>query len=81
MATPKKVIQGVVIEAIHQAGFSYIRIKQASGNEEWFAIVSPDIKVGDSIQVTEDVVMQDFHSKALNRTFPKITFGSLVKSE
>ena len=67
---------GVVVESMDAADYTYMRIKKDDGKEEWTATTRTEVKVGDRVIVAESLVMHDFQSKSLNRTFPRIIFGT-----
>jgi hypothetical protein len=73
----KGVVSGTVQETMNAAGYTYLRLKNASGGEVWVAITEAKVEIGKNVSVVESLTMTDFHSKALNRTFPSIVFGSL----
>lgn len=75
----RPVVTGKVIEAIYKEAFAYIRLELKDGVSEWAAVVNQKPTVGQMISVQEQAVMKDFHSKSLDRTFDKITFGSVVE--
>jgi hypothetical protein len=54
-----------------------MRIKTASG-ETWAAVNKTNVVKGDTVTVENAMPMDGFQSKALNRTFDKIVFGSLA---
>ena len=70
-------LTGSVLEAIDVPEYTYMRIKTAGG-EDWVAVTKVPVKVGDVVTVNQSLVMTDFPSKSLNRTFPKLIMGSLV---
>ena len=70
---PSKVYDGVVSEVIQKDQFDYVRIDQT-----WFALVGASLKVGQKVKIESQVEFENFHSKTLNRTFPKIIFGKLI---
>ncbi|MEI6805706.1 MAG: hypothetical protein WCK49_04275 [Myxococcaceae bacterium] len=72
---PIKIHEGVVDEVIERDQFDYVRI-----GANWFALVGASLKVGQKVKVEEQVVFDNFQSKTLNRTFPRIIFGKLVQS-
>lgn len=74
----RKVFKGKVEEAIYKEGFAYVRL-DANKESIWVAVVNQKPVVGDQITVQEQAVLTDFHSKSLDRTFPKIIFGAIVK--
>jgi hypothetical protein len=73
----RRVLKGKVVEAIYKEGFAYIRLETPS-ETSWVAIVKQKPVVGDVIAVQEQAVLTDFHSKSLDKTFPKIIFGAIV---
>ena len=73
----RNIIHGSILEVIKKEGFSYLQIQTATGEKEWIAILASSEAVGNSVRIEEQVVLTDFHSKSINRTFPKIIFGVL----
>lgn len=67
---------GTVLEQIPAAPYVYLRLKAASG-EVWAAVNLAPVTVGQSVTVYGAILMENFASKTLNRTFPQIYFGSL----
>jgi len=72
---PKK--QGKVLEVTNGAGYSYMQI-EAGGQKFWIAGTQVSAKVGDVVSYVENVTMENFTSKTLNRTFDRIVFASTV---
>ena len=72
---PKK--QGKVIEVTSGAGYSYLLI-EAGGQKYWIAGTQITAKVGDVVSYIENVTMNNFTSKTLNKTFDQIVFASTV---
>ena len=70
-------LTGSVLETMDVPEYTYLRVK-TSGGEEWVAVGKTAIAVGDTVTVTSQLVMENFASKSLNRTFPKLTMGMLV---
>ncbi len=70
-------LSGSVLETMDGAGYTYMRLKTIGG-EEWVAINAAKIAVGDQVVVVQSIVMNQFPSKSLNRTFDKLVMGSLV---
>lgn len=69
-------VRGKVLETIDAAGYTYLRLETASG-EQWAAITQTAVQVGSQVEIVDATMMRDFESKTLNRTFPAILFGSL----
>ena len=70
------VVQGVVLEVKDVPTYTYLRLKTVSG-ELWAATSTAPIKVGDSVTLVNAIVMNNFESKSLHKTFPTIIFGTL----
>ena len=70
------VVHGVVLEVKDVPTYTYMRLKTDEG-ELWAATSTSPIKVGDSVTLVNAIVMKNFESKSLNKTFPTIIFGSL----
>jgi hypothetical protein len=71
-------ISGTILETLEVPEYTYMRLKTAAG-EEWVAVNKTQVKVGDQVTVNQSLVMTDFPSRSLNRTFPKLVMGMLVK--
>ncbi len=71
-------VSGTVLETMDASEYTYMRLKTASG-ETWAAVNKTKIAKGDTVTVTNAMVMDGFQSKTLNRTFDKILFGVLGK--
>ncbi len=76
-AASENVLSGVVLEVKDVPDFTYLRLKTDDG-EVWAAVMSASVKVGATVQLQNPVVMKNFTSKAMNKTFPMIVFGSLL---
>ena len=70
-------ISGTVLETIQVPSYTYLRLQTASG-EQWAAVQTTEIAKGAQATVVDAVPMEKFSSKALNRTFDLIYFGSLA---
>ena len=69
--------QGVVKEAIKAAGYTYIQV-EADGTSIWLAGPETDLMVGQVIAWSGGMVMRDFRSNTLNRTFEELYFVDRV---
>lgn len=67
--------KGVVLEMMQVENYTYVRIKENS-KDTWIAVPSIDVKVGDTIETSAGMVMRDFKSTTLKRTFPEIIFAT-----
>jgi len=64
----------VKVKAIEQvANYTYLLVK-GKGPEYWIAVSSTEIQIGESITYQGGMLMEDFHSKELDRTFEKVLF-------
>ena len=68
---------GEVLEVREVDMYTYLRLKTAQG-ETWAAVEKAPVKVGAQVSIYNPMVMQNFESKALKKTFDKIVFGSLA---
>ncbi|MEW6594993.1 MAG: DNA-binding protein [Thermodesulfobacteriota bacterium] len=68
-------LKGKVAETLAGGGFSYLRLATASG-EYWVAVPETGVKVGEEVSVADGQMMENFASKSLNRTFPKLLMSS-----
>lgn len=69
-------VKGQVLETMNAGGYTYLRLKTRDG-ETWAAVNRSSVKNGAEVTIENVMVMQDFESKTLKKTFPKILFGSL----
>ena len=70
-------LEGTVLETIDASRYTYLRLDVGQGHEAWAAVSKAPVPVGARIRVTGAVVMRDFHSSSLKRTFDEIYFGEL----
>ena len=68
----------VIIEVIDTDSYMYLKVNEA-GTEHWMATRKMPVKVGETISFENPLVMDNFHSKQLNRTFETILFVSVAK--
>lgn len=69
-------VKGEVLEVIDANGFTYLRLKTKEG-EFWASVSKTAVNKGAEVTVENVMVMKDFKSKSLNRTFPVILLGNL----
>ncbi len=70
-------LKGEVLEARDVEPYTYLRLKTADG-EIWAAVNKVSVKPGAQVTIDRPLVMQNFESKALNKTFDKIVFGAIA---
>ncbi|MGD8320955.1 MAG: GW dipeptide domain-containing protein [Gemmatimonadota bacterium] len=71
---------GTVKQSIKAAGYTYIEV-DADGESVWLAAPEMDLEDGAAISWSGGLIMKDFASKTLNRTFPEILFVDAVQVE
>lgn len=71
-------VTGKVQETMDSGGYTYLRIKPASGDERWAAVSATKVAKGDEVTVAGAMVMPSFESPTLKRKFDNILFGQLA---
>jgi len=74
--TVSSTVKGEVLETMNAGGYTYLRLKTRDG-ETWAAVNRASVGKGAEVTIENVMVMHDFESKTLKKTFPKILFGSL----
>lgn len=69
-------ITGKVQERLDAPPYAYLRIQTATG-EVWAAVPATDIANGAEVTVFKPMLMSNFESKTLQRTFEAVYFGML----
>jgi len=69
-------VKGEVLEVKDVESYTYLRLKTKDG-ETWAAVSKTPVKKGAEVTIENVMVMSNFESKSLKKTFPKILFGSL----
>ena len=77
-ASPTAPVKGTVLEVKNVDSYTYLRLKTAQG-ETWAAVTRAPVKTGAAVSIENPMVMQNFESKTLHKTFPSIVFGTLGK--
>jgi hypothetical protein len=73
---PTITVTGKVLEVKNVESYSYVRLNTKDG-EVWAAVMKAPIRKDSTVTVENAVVMNNFESKILKKTFPTILFGSL----
>ena len=68
-------VTGKVLETMDAAGYTYLNVETPAGSK-WVAVNQTPVKVGEEVTYMDGMVMQNFFSKSLNRTFPEVIFSS-----
>ena len=78
-AASSGVVSGVILETKDVDSYTYVRLKTKEG-ETWAAVGKAPLKKGATIAIEDAMVMKNFESKALKKTFQTIIFGTLAGS-
>ncbi len=71
---PSITIKGSVVETMNAAGYTYLCLEN-EGQKRWAAIPESQVSVGDQVEISQGMVMTNFSSKTLGRTFDEIIFS------
>ena len=73
---------GKVSESLAAGSYTYLHVA-GDGGEAWLAIPRRDVPVGAEIRYANGMMMKDFHSRSLDRTFKEVYFlgGVMVMTE
>jgi len=69
-----KVQLAVVKEVLQTSSYTYLHVKAGAGGLQWLAIPARKFNVGDTCYFKGGLVMPDFKSKELNRSFDQVIF-------
>jgi len=76
VAPANQTFKGEVLEAKDVDIYTYLRLKTKDG-EIWAAVNKSPVKVGSEVTISNPMMMNNFESKSLKKTFDKIVFGTL----
>lgn len=66
-----------VEETMNSAGYTYVRVKE-NDKTYWIAVPEMELEKGETISFYEHMMMEQFTSKTLQRTFDRILFVSAI---
>jgi hypothetical protein len=66
-----------VLETMSSAGYTYIRVEE-KGKKFWVALPETQVSVGETVSFYEQMLMENFTSRSLNRTFDRILFVEAI---
>lgn len=69
-------VTGKVLEVKEVESYTYLRLK-TKDDEIWAAVLKAPVKNGDEVTIENVMVMNNFESKSLKKTFKTILFGTL----
>jgi hypothetical protein len=76
---PAGMIRGTVLETMDAASYTYALLDTAEG-QLWVAAQQTPVAVGDIVQASKGMPMQNFTSKSLNRTFEVVYFSGALQN-
>jgi hypothetical protein len=68
-------LSGKVLETMDSGGYTYVLLETAAG-KKWVAAPKTVVTVGQSASFAPGMVMRNFKSETLNRTFDEVVFSS-----
>ncbi len=69
---------GRVIDTFQSGGYTYIEVADG-GPSQWLAAPLMNLEKGMHIRYSKGILMANFHSKSLNKTFDRILFVGSVE--
>jgi len=72
--------EGKVLSVVNGSGYSYVELEN-NGQKFWVAGTQVAVAKGDKISYVENVVMEKFFSKTLQREFDRIIFASHLQKQ
>ena len=70
-------LAGKVLERLDASPYCYLRLQTARG-EVWVAVPEAKVEKGTEVTIANPMLMSNFESKTLNRTFPEVFFGTMA---
>lgn len=68
-----------VVEVLQAGSYTYIHYKTVANEARWLASLRTEAEVGEAVQIVRYGSRQDFHSRRLERDFPLLHFGRVIK--
>ena len=62
-----------VMDKISAGGYNYLQVSE-NKNEYWIAVPTMEIEVGETVYFSKFMVMEEFNSPTIDRTFDEILF-------
>jgi hypothetical protein len=67
---------GKVVQKLDASMYTYICLNDEAGHEIWAAVPKTQVEIGEQVTLKGGMVMRNFNSKTLNRTFDSIIFAT-----
>ncbi len=74
----EKTHSGIVLSVETKGAYMYIKLKE-DNKEVWLAALPINVAEGDKVEYAGGDVMEDFHSKSMNKTFDSIRFVTFIR--
>ncbi|MBU3981538.1 MAG: hypothetical protein KKG97_09515 [Proteobacteria bacterium] len=74
LSVQSPVLKGTIVEFKDVTNYTYLLLEDKTG-KVWAAIPKTPVKAGDEIAIANIMIMKDFHSKTLEKTFDFILFA------
>jgi len=69
----------VIIKSTDGGTYTYLNVEE-NGNKYWMAIPNTEVKIGDTYYYDGGMLMENFESKQLEKTFDKIIFAENIRT-
>ncbi len=69
--------KATVVDIINVPQYTYLEVSQ-NNQSRWIAAPTITVKKDDVVEFDNGMIMENFHSKTLDRTFPSIAFVNRV---
>lgn len=70
--------KGKVLQVMDAGSYTYLEVEE-KGQKVWVAALKAKVSKGDTVEFPDAKPMENFQSKALNRTFDKIIFAEGIR--
>lgn len=71
-------VTGKVLSTMNAGSYTYFELQKPDKKRVWVAVLTTKLAVGDTVSYSSGMVMKNFTSKTLNRTFESIIFTDFV---
>ena len=76
----KEPLTGKVLQTINSGGYSYVELRKKDGKKVWLAVTAAEIPIGSQQTFNPGMVMHNFESRTLKRSFDEIIFTEMAAS-
>lgn len=80
MAQDPNLHKGVALEKLNAMQYTYLLVNE-NGTEKWLAFPKAEVKIGETYYYGNEMLMTNFESKDLKRTFEKVYFVEGVTTQ